>query len=852
METRPRRSRILAALLATAAIALPLLADDKDLLKQGTANPNVIIIVSNTYSMQYLPYTQGQPPNLPPDGQYQDSPISKFGLAKSAIRSVVQQNASQFNFGLSWYSYHQEIVSHKFWSYRFTSNDTIAAAAYDFPGDAFKVGVGTYEEWGTSGGGPILSTTGTTETFGITGTTLVGPWFGDVPAGATCTANICVGYAFEIIDKSHRVAVHLTPVSGGQPYGQVTVKVVKDYQTGFPAGNPTTWATQGTPAGNPGSVTLTYTAALSTTDAYPNIFTTGADANLYMGFMKTGDWVLNSDCGGWFVQNSLPAVGIPRDYQNDLACSITACTRPPEASTGCVLRYTRPMSAVIHYAAGATGTYAGSSPPDDNPSLCSPSVVHTGAGAEDQVVLMSSNDNHIPEDKMFANADSYFNATDCFVNGLRTDDPNKSCRTGAIILLSDTFQACGPDCSQNATSKYLVNLKLHHVPVYVISLGVPEGTAQATEAHCIARTSGAETDANHPGVFPITSTDPAQVASDLAAAFSAALGQIDEATQDFASATISSVQAGNGQMAYLATFNASKSRSIWNGALRAYRLLSNGAINPAPKAPDTHAQNDDGTDCIFTVKDQYDAANNVTLDAPCNQYPTLQWNAQVNLAAVPVVPKTSNPSGVADLPAGASLAPLGATYQDTSNDLPALGHPIPVYNYSGRRILWSLPSTVAGSSTLPANLPINGASAAATEPVPEVSEPFLVSTGSYWTAPYWPMLKLLMTPQTSPPGAGAPTGCTPPATPPCPGDISTERAVRFIRGDRDPGQGSALLRVFDRFPHAFSQARRYLPFQPTARLRAGERLLLSNKSPQLSGLLQQAPAPPPGALRRSQ
>src|SRR6266496_702714 len=703
METRPRRSRILAALLATAAIALPLLADDKDLLKQGTANPNVIIIVSNTYSMQYLPYTQGQPPNLPPDGQYQDSPISKFGLAKSAIRSVVQQNASQFNFGLSWYSYHQEIVSHKFWSYKFTSNDTTAAAAYDFPGDPFKVAVGTYEEWGTSGGGPILSTTGTTETFGITGTTLVAPWFGDVPSGATCTTNICLGYAFEIIDKSHRVAVHLTPVSGGQPYGQVTVKVVKDYQTGFPAGNP-------------GSVTLTYTAALSTTDAYPNIFTTGADANLYMGFMKTGDWVLNSDCGGWFVQNSLPAVGIPRDYQNDLACSITACTRPPEASTGCVLRYTRPMSAVIHYAAGATGTYAGSSPPDDNPSLCSPSVVHTGAGAEDQVVLMSSNDNHIPEDKMFANADSYFNATDCFVNGLRTDDPNKSCRTGAIILLSDTFQACGPDCSQNATSKYLVNLKLHHVPVYVISLGVPEGTAQATEAHCIATTSGAE-DATHQGVFPVTSTDPTQVSTDLANAFAAILTRINEATQDFASATISSVQAGNGQIAYLATFNASKSRSIWNGALRAYRLLSNGAINPAPKAPDTHAQNDDGTDCIFTVKDQYDAANNVTLDAPCNQYPSLQWNAQVNLAAVPVVPKTSNPSGVADLPAGASLAPLGATYQDTSNDLPALGHPIPVYNYSGRRILWSLPSTVAGSSTLPANLPINGASAAATEPV---------------------------------------------------------------------------------------------------------------------------------------
>jgi Tfp pilus tip-associated adhesin PilY1 len=794
MKTRPRRSRILAALLATAAIALPLLADDKDLLKQGSSNPNVIIIVSNTYSMQYLPYNQGSPPNLPPDGQYQDSPISKFGLAKGAIRSVVQRYSSQINFGLSWYSYHQESVAHKFWSYRFTSNDTTAGAAYDFPDEAFQVAVGTYEEWGTSGGGPILSTTGTTETFGITGTTLLGPWFGDVPAGATCAANSCVGYAFEIIDKSHRVAVHLTPVGGGQPYGQPTVTVIKDYQTGSPAGNPTTWTTQPqTPAGKPGSVKLTYTAAVSTTDAYPNVFTTGPDANLYMGFMKAGDWNLNSDCGGWFVQNSLPAVGIPRDYQNDLGCSITACTQPPEISTGCVLRYTRPMSAVIHYAAGATGTYTGSSPPDDNPTLCSPSVVHTGAGPEDQVVLMSSNDTHIPEDKMFANADKYFNASDCFVNGVRTDDPNKSCRNGAIILLSDTFQACGPNCSQNATSKYLVNLKLHHVPVYVISLGVPGNTPQAAEAHCIARTSGAETDTDHPGVFSITSTDPAQVASDLQKAFDSILTQVDEATQDFASATISSVQAGNGQMAFLATFNASKSRSIWNGALRGYRLLSNGAINPAPVPPDTHAQNDDLTDCVSTVKDpnNLDVSNNVILDAPCNRFPTLQWNAQMNLAAVPVVPIATDPSGVQDLAAGVPLTRgipplLGPTYQDTSNDaVPGLGHDIPIYNYPGRRILWSLPSTVFGTlPTLPATLPINGTSAAAAEPVPEISVPFLVPRSPYWTDPYWPMLKLLMTPQTSPPDAGVPTGCIPPAAPPCPSDVSTQQAVRFIRGDR--------------------------------------------------------------------
>ena len=774
--TSRSRRRIAIATLAAALAARALLrADDKDLLRQGSANPNVIVILSNTVSMQYLPYVQGTTPNLPADGQYGDSPLSKFGLAKGAFRQVVQDNHFRFNFGLSWYNYHQESVTHKYWSYQFTENKTISGAAYDFPGDTFKSAIGTNEEWGTSGGGPILSTSGGTETFGIAGTTLSGVWFGDVPAGATCTATTCVGYAIEQIDKSHRVAVHLQAVSGGQPYGQLTVTGVKEYQAGSPPGNPTSWATQSqTPAGKPGTVTLTYTANTSQSDSFPNIYRTGTDNGLSMGFLRPGDWYVNSDCGGWFVQNSLPAVGIPRDYNSDLSCSLTTCSQPPESSWGCVLRYTRPQSAIMHYASGSTGTYTPLNPPDDNPGACSSSVVHTGAGPEDQVALLSTNDSHIPEDKMFANADSYFSTTDCFVNGVRSDDPSKSCRTGAIILLSDTFQACGPDCTQTATSKYIVSLKSHHIPVYVISFGVPEGSVQGIEAHCIAKTSGSE-DATHQGVFPVTSTDPTQVAQDLADAFAAILGRVDEATEDFASATISSVQAGNGQMAYLATFNARKSRSIWDGALRAYKLRTNGAINPDPVAPDIHAQNPDGTDCVSTVRDQNDALFNVALDVPCNQFPILRWNAQMNLAAVPLAP--SNPSGVADLPANATLT-RGATYNDTSNDLPPGGHPVPVSNYSGRRILWSLPSTVAASSALPATLPVNGASAAATEPVPEINEPFVVTTSATW----WPKLKLLLTAQSDPPNAGNQTCATPPCTVT---DTDTSQAVRFIRGDRD-------------------------------------------------------------------
>ena len=174
------------------------------------------------------------------------------------------------------------------------------------------------------------------------------------------------------------------------------------------------------------------------------------------------------------------------------------------------------------------------------------------------------------------------------------------------------------------------------------------------------------------------------------------------------------------------------------------------------------------------VRDENDPLNNVILDTPCNQYPTLQWNAQINLAAVPLAP--SNPSGVADIAAGAVLTRGATTYSDTSNET---SHNVPVSNYSGRRIFWSIPATVAASSTLPGTLPINGASAAATEPVPETTEPFLVST----SAPYWNLLKLLMTGQTVPPASGRQTGCP---TPPClSGDNTVSQSIRFIRGDRD-------------------------------------------------------------------
>src|SRR5258706_16291082 len=100
MQTRTARRRVVTLLLASAVGgAFSALADDKDLLKQGSGPPNGMVIMSKTVSMQYLPYVQGTTPTVPPDGQYQDSGVSKFGIAQGAVGAVVHAHISPFNFG---------------------------------------------------------------------------------------------------------------------------------------------------------------------------------------------------------------------------------------------------------------------------------------------------------------------------------------------------------------------------------------------------------------------------------------------------------------------------------------------------------------------------------------------------------------------------------------------------------------------------------------------------------------------------------------------------------------------------------------------------------------------------------
>ena len=275
--------------------------------------------------------------------------------------------------------------------------------------------------------------------------------------------------------------------------------------------------------------------------------------------------------------------------------------RSPRAAC-CAIRGRCP--AVIHYAPGASGTYAGSSPPDDNPALCSAvrrahgrrpggpgrpheqqrhphprrqDVRQRGQLLQRHGLLRQRRSHGRPEQVL---PHGRHHPALRHVPGLRPR------------LLSDR------DLQVPRQPEVAPRPRLRHLA----RRARRNGRGSGGTLHRADVRRGRQTRPIPESFRSRPRTRPRSLPT-LRRPSARSWRRSTKPPQDFASATISSVQAGNGQMAFLATFNASKSRSIWNGALRGYRLLPNGAINPAPVAPDTHAQNDDGTDCVSTVKD---------------------------------------------------------------------------------------------------------------------------------------------------------------------------------------------------------------------------------------------------------
>lgn len=716
--------------------------DDKDLLKRGSAPPNLLIVFGNSQTTQQP--ILGSASAWDGDG---DSPASKMGAAKRVIRRFVQEKRGLFNMGMTTFSHDPNAGSislrGKHWLY--------APLTTDYPSESWREPVGTIGRWGRSGEGPCTNNTVPVctdrspayMTLAATAT-VVGPFFG----------NLGAGNAFLYLNGTSSTAtqrIKYTLIAGayGDAYadgtfatlsiGDHSMEVRKEYQEKV-SGN---WTTQAsTPNGNPGTVIVNY--APPTTMLIDEFYRTGTDAGKEIGFLNDakGDVDVNANCSGWeFQSNSAPQplVKVPRDYSWGSLCSA------PQDSYECINRLLRPQGELIRYNAG-TGTFTTAD--YDNPGYtgsgskyadgCDPSLlgaVDIGLDVvENQAVLITQNGSQAPIKNLMTNVFDYFNdpSIDGFQNGKRLDDPDKACRKSAVILVYDNFNGCQNDSCNFLTSQVLKKLKQIGVPVYVIGLGA-SAVATSSTGVCIAQNTGAILPGGVVGYFPVTT------AQGLYDALSDIASFVNESSKDFASSTVSSVQAGGDQMVYLATFNATSNRSIWNGRVNGYKLDAAGNITMGTK----------------TISDPFDPNNGLTLPAPSNDPASLMWNAGENLAQTPGTGATDSSTILAP---GAVMS--SGTYVDNSNDDVST---IATHFYPGRKIVFALPQTYTSPVTA---LPIPAADA-----VPESRYNLTYNTSATW----WHDLKALLGPQFLPPAV-----LSPPLA-----DDDAGKSLRFIWGDRD-------------------------------------------------------------------
>ncbi len=473
------------------------------------------------------------------------------------------------------------------------------------------------------------------------------------------------------------------------------------------------------------------------------------------------DFNVNANCSGWEFQTGsapLPLIKVPRDYctasiTSAVKCDPTSTCAAPQDSFPCVSRLLRPQAKLVAYDQ-TSGAFTTTDP--DNPG-------YTGAGSkyadgcdsnllgavdaglditENQAVLTTRNGSQAPIKNLLTNIYEYFTkpAMDGFANGKRTDDPNKACRKSGVILIYDNFNGCTNDKCSFLTSFILTKFKAIDVPIYVIGFGT-SATATSNTGICIAHNSGAILPDGTDGYFPVNDTASLMQAlidiSDL----------LDESSQTFATAAVSTSQALGDQMAYFASFSASKQKSIWNGRLAGYKLDASGRLQLGS----------------FTIIDPNDPNVGATIPVPSNDPTSLIWNAGANLIQTPGTGATVSSAILAP---GAGIST--GSYSDDSNDTVST---IGTTFYPGRKIVFSLPQTIPSPLT---TLPIPAAAA-----VPETRYDMTVNTGASW----WPTLKALLGPQTAPPAVLSPALT----------DTDAGNSLRFIWGDRDAVTGTTDL-----------------------------------------------------------
>ncbi len=779
-------------------------ADDKDLLKAtGKAPPNVLIVFGNSQTTEQP--VQGVASAWDGDA---DSPASKLGAAKAVLKQFILDKHSTFNIGLTGFSHGADAGSvrldGKHWLY--------SPLTEDFPNQPWKEPAGTIERWGLHGEGPCTSVAvpacadrspSITLPSGVAGA--VGPFFGppNPSTGATAEAYI---YLDGTVDNkgnpknaTKRIAVTLIAGKYGDAYtdgtlsaltlGTHSMKVRKVYQEK----SGSSWVT-GTSLPGDDSVDVEVEYVPSSTLTPELFYTTkpgdintlcvagDPDCGKEIGFLNTNprvqDVTTGASCGGWEFQSNnapLPLIKIPRDYIWGPNCAY-----PPQDSLHCINRLMRPQARLVSYDQ-STGLFT---PKDyDNPGYTTTDTDVPGNYADGcdwdliapeqhllgaveaalnvvgrQAILETTpNGSQAPIKNLLQDVCKYFGCDgrigpDGFLNGRRTDDPNKVCRTTGVILIYDTFNACQNDDCRILTGQVVSKFKKMGVPIYVIGFGKGVGPCEgeSCSGYCIAQNSGAVFQGKV-GYFPVDK------AEGLYSALNDIASLLNTSPQTFATAAVSTTQAFGDQMAYFASFSPASERSIWDGRLNGYKLNSNGGLQLGQ----------------FTIPDPNDPNYGAVIPVPSNDPSSLIWNAGKNLRDTPGTGATD--SNAILKPTVSTIS--HSTYTDDSNDTVTT---ITTNFYPGRKIVFSLPKTVPDPLT---TLPIPAAAA-----VPEDRHDMTFTTGETW----WPTLRALLGPQTAPPAVRDPplddTDATSPE--PDPANSDAAKTLRFIWGDRDAVTGA--------------------------------------------------------------
>ena len=767
----------LAASAALLLLATAAWGDDKDILRRQTVMPNVLIVFGNSQTTQQTISTVGAS-NYAWDGEG-DSANSKMGASKEVIKQFVA-DYPKVNFGLTTFAHDPNAgsisASRKHWLY--------APTAVDFPHETWREPVGTVERWGDLGEGPCTSVTNAVLGYNCTA---VSPAI-TLPAGATVTGPFFgvggAGTAIIQLTSSSQLLITKTAGGYGDAYtnsslstltlGDHSMEVTKQYQELHDNGHGgKDWYTQASTVNHdPGTVTIGYVPVPSASLNPDFFFTSGSDVGKPMGFLRNADLTVHANCSGMEVQKNTapyPMVRIPYDYIFGAGCA-----NPPQNSIPCINRILRPQAALFHYGGGTS--YPMTDP--DNPG-------YTGAGSLDadgcvaalrgeaaagldytqnQAMYITQNGSQAPIKDLLSNIHDYFQKWDGFTNGIRTDDPNKTCRKTAVILVYDNFNACGPDCSNSQVQASLTDLKNWGVPVFVIGLGSQAVSDTTNTGACIAQSSGAVIQQTGlPGYFPVTSP------AGLYQAFSDIVSILISGTRDFASASVSSVQAGGDQMAYLATFNPTPARSIWNGRINGYVLNFNGSIpSVTVTIPLTIPDPNSTTSPPAQIPNPDPNAGN-TLVLPSTDPAVLKWNAGMNLQYTPGTGATTSSSILA---AGATATT--GSHTDVSSIYQ--NYTLTTRSYPGRKIVFSLPH-----GTTP---PITAVPLVNTATIPEDRlDLTAVAPASDTNTGTWAVTKALLGPQVD----WTTTANYSPASP-LANTVSqpyAQQSIQFIWGDRD-------------------------------------------------------------------